>query len=176
MRTHSVSSRSCTLVPPVTGLVCVLMLVPFMATAGAARQSETVFVGRRCRAPGAVRRRIRWVAGAPGRAGPRAAHVRLAARTRSLRQPRMRSCHFVRGLADTRLGPDLTQVGARAMIGAGTLPRGVGNIAGWIASAQHLKPGNAMKSYDQLEGPQAACACRVSRVAEITVRLRGDVS
>ena len=63
-------------------------------------------------------------------------------------------CHSVRGLADTRLGPDLTQVGARGMIGAGTLPGGVGNIAGWIASAQHLKPGNAMKSYDQLEGPQ----------------------
>jgi hypothetical protein len=34
----------------------------------------------------------------------------------------------------------------------------------------------AMKSYDQLEGPQLACTCRVSRVAEITVRLRGDVS
>jgi cytochrome c oxidase subunit 2 len=40
------------------------------------------------------------------------------------------------------------------MIGAGTLPGGIGNIAGWISSAQHLKPGNAMKSYDQLEGVQ----------------------
>jgi cytochrome c oxidase subunit 2 len=36
----------------------------------------------------------------------------------------------------------------------GTLPGGVGNITGWIASAQHLKPDNAMRSYDQLEGPQ----------------------
>ncbi len=63
-------------------------------------------------------------------------------------------CHAVRGLSDTRLGPDLTQVSARPMIGAGTLPGDVGNIAGWIASAQHLKPGNAMKSYDQLEGRQ----------------------
>jgi cytochrome c oxidase subunit 2 len=64
------------------------------------------------------------------------------------------ACHTVRGLTGSRLGPDLTQVGARRTIGAGTLPNGVGNIAGWIASAQHLKPGNLMPSYDRLEGPQ----------------------
>lgn len=64
------------------------------------------------------------------------------------------ACHTVRGLAESRLGPDLTQVGARRTIGAGTLPGGVGNIAGWIASAQHLKPGNLMPSYDRLEGPE----------------------
>ncbi|MCU1324908.1 MAG: ctaC [Bryobacterales bacterium] len=63
-------------------------------------------------------------------------------------------CHTVRGVVESRRGPDLTQVGARRTIGAGTLPGGVGNIAAWIASAQHLKPGNAMRSYDQLEGPQ----------------------
>jgi cytochrome c oxidase subunit 2 len=62
------------------------------------------------------------------------------------------ACHAVRGVAEGRLGPDLTQVGARRSIGAGTLPGGVGNIAGWIASSQHLKPGNAMPSFDQLEG------------------------
>ncbi len=64
------------------------------------------------------------------------------------------ACHTVRGVAEGHNGPDLTQVGARRSIGAGTLPGGVGNIAGWIASAQHLKPGNAMPSYDQLEGAQ----------------------
>jgi cytochrome c oxidase subunit 2 len=64
------------------------------------------------------------------------------------------ACHAVRGLSEARLGPDLTQVGSRRTLGAGTVPGGVGNIAGWIASAQHLKPGNAMPSYDQLEGPQ----------------------
>ena len=44
---------------------------------------------------------------------------------------------------------------------AGTLSGGVGNVAGWIANAQHLKPGNAMQSYDQLEGPElrALAAC-----------------
>jgi cytochrome c oxidase subunit 2 len=64
------------------------------------------------------------------------------------------ACHSVRGVIESRLGPDLTQVGARRTIGAGTLPGGVGNIAGWIASAQHLKPGNLMPSYDRLEGPE----------------------
>jgi cytochrome c oxidase subunit II len=64
------------------------------------------------------------------------------------------ACHTVRGLTDGRLGPDLTEVGARRTIGAGTLPGGVGNIGAWIASAQHLKPDNAMPSYDQLEGRQ----------------------
>jgi cytochrome c oxidase subunit 2 len=64
------------------------------------------------------------------------------------------TCHTVRGLTEGRLGPDLTQIGARRTIGAGALPGGIGNIAAWIASAQHLKPGNAMPSYDQLAGPQ----------------------
>jgi len=64
------------------------------------------------------------------------------------------ACHTVRGVADGRIGPDLTQVGARRSIGAGALPGGVGNIAGWIASAQHIKPGNRMPSFDQLDGRQ----------------------
>jgi cytochrome c oxidase subunit 2 len=60
----------------------------------------------------------------------------------------------VRGVADGRTGPDLTQIGARRSIGSGTLPGGVGSIAAWIASSQHLKPGNAMPSFDKLEGRQ----------------------
>lgn len=64
------------------------------------------------------------------------------------------ACHTVRGVSEGVLGPDLTQVGARRSLGAGTLPGGIGNIAAWIASSQHLKPGNTMPSYDQLPGPQ----------------------
>jgi len=64
------------------------------------------------------------------------------------------ACHTVRGLIEGRLGPDLTHVGGRSTIGAGTLRGGIGNIAGWVANAQHLKPGNGMPSYDQLDGPQ----------------------
>jgi cytochrome c oxidase subunit 2 len=63
-------------------------------------------------------------------------------------------CHTVRGLSASSLGPDLTQIGIRRSIGAGTLPGGVGNIAGWISGAQRLKPGCKMQSYDQLEGTQ----------------------
>lgn len=63
-------------------------------------------------------------------------------------------CHAVRGTrADGRLGPDLTHVGSRTTIAAGTFPRNVGTLAGWIASAQHLKPGNRMPSFDRLSGP-----------------------
>lgn len=64
------------------------------------------------------------------------------------------ACHTVQGVSQGRLGPDLTHVGARRSLGAGTLPGGVGNLAAWIASVQHLKPGVAMPSYDRLEGPQ----------------------
>jgi cytochrome c oxidase subunit 2 len=64
------------------------------------------------------------------------------------------ACHAVRGLTEGGLGPDLTLVGGRRSLGAGTVPGGVGNIAAWIASSQHLKPGNGMPSYDQLEGTQ----------------------
>jgi len=63
------------------------------------------------------------------------------------------ACHTVRGVSNGRVGPDLTQVGSRRLIGAGVLGGGLGNIAGWIASAQHLKPGIAMPSFP-LEGPK----------------------
>lgn len=64
------------------------------------------------------------------------------------------ACHTIRGVVEGRLGPDLSRVGARDMLAGGALRGGIGNIAGWIASAQHLKPGNTMPSYDQLDGPQ----------------------
>lgn len=91
----------------------------------------------------------------------RLAHPALEPASPELRQGRdlfarlgCGGCHAVRGVSDGTRGPDLTQVGARRMIGAGAMRGGVGNIAGWISSAQHLKPGNAMRSYDQLSGPQ----------------------
>lgn len=64
------------------------------------------------------------------------------------------ACHTVRGLPDAngRIGPDLTHVGSRQLIAGGALKGGVGNFAAWIASAQHLKPGNKMPSFDRLSG------------------------
>ena len=65
------------------------------------------------------------------------------------------ACHAVRGTpaAGTR-GPDLTHVGGRRTIGAALLPMNRGALAGWIASSQHLKPGNLMPSFQRLSGEE----------------------
>lgn len=65
------------------------------------------------------------------------------------------SCHTIRGTeARGTFGPDLTHVGSRLSIGAGTWPVNVGTLAGWTSSAQHLKPGNLMPSFGNLDGEQ----------------------
>jgi cytochrome c oxidase subunit 2 len=65
------------------------------------------------------------------------------------------ACHTVRGTpAAGRLGPDLTHVGSRRSIGAGLLPANAGAFAGWIASSQHLKPGNLMPSFPHFGGEE----------------------
>jgi cytochrome c oxidase subunit 2 len=57
------------------------------------------------------------------------------------------TCHAVRGTpAGGDLGPDLTHVGSRAMLAAGTLPNSHGNLAGWVANPQGIKPGVLMPS------------------------------
>jgi cytochrome c oxidase subunit 2 len=54
-------------------------------------------------------------------------------------------CHAIRGTrAQGRIGPDLTHMGSRLTIGAGTLPNTRGNLKGWIANPQAVKPGNKM--------------------------------
>jgi cytochrome c oxidase subunit II len=55
------------------------------------------------------------------------------------------SCHTVRGTAARgTVGPDLSAVGSRWSIGAGTAPNDAGHLGGWIANSQTVKPGNAM--------------------------------
>ncbi len=55
------------------------------------------------------------------------------------------ACHAVRGSdALGRVGPDLTHVASRATIAGGVLPNTTGNLAGWIANAQGVKPGSRM--------------------------------
>ncbi|HET8726378.1 MAG TPA: cytochrome c oxidase subunit II [Alphaproteobacteria bacterium] len=63
------------------------------------------------------------------------------------------ACHAVRGTpANGQLGPDLTHVGSRLSIAAGTLDNHVGTLAGWIADAQEIKPDNRMPSFDVFDG------------------------
>lgn len=54
-------------------------------------------------------------------------------------------CHNITGtLAGARSAPDLTHIGSRSTIAAGTLPNTRGYLGGWIADPQHVKPGNRM--------------------------------
>ena len=62
------------------------------------------------------------------------------------------SCHTIRGVATSAgLGPDLTHVGSRLMLGAGTLPNDRAALAHWIAKVQSVKPNARMPSYEHLD-------------------------
>lgn len=62
-------------------------------------------------------------------------------------------CHTVRGTnASGRLGPDLTHLASRRLLGAGAIPNTRGNLAGWIVNSQTVKPGNRMPPM-YLDGP-----------------------
>ncbi len=65
------------------------------------------------------------------------------------------ACHTIRGTSAAGLiGPDLTYVGGRRSIAAGTYPTNVGTLAGWVSSSQHLKPDNLMPSFGNLQGEE----------------------
>ena len=53
-------------------------------------------------------------------------------------------CHAVRGTNVGVGGPDLTHVASRRTLAAGTLDNVPGNLAGWVADPQALKPGSRM--------------------------------
>jgi cytochrome c oxidase subunit 2 len=53
-------------------------------------------------------------------------------------------CHAVRGVTLGVGGPDLTHVAGRQTLAAGTLDNVPGNLAGWVADPQALKPGTLM--------------------------------
>ncbi|MET0963836.1 MAG: cytochrome c oxidase subunit II [Noviherbaspirillum sp.] len=68
-------------------------------------------------------------------------------------EQRCNACHTIRGVAEgARLGPDLTHVGSRLHLAAGTLPNHSGAMAGWIAGTQDIKPGARMPAYDRIDG------------------------
>lgn len=54
-------------------------------------------------------------------------------------------CHRIEGtLATSDIGPDLTHIGSRRTLGAGMIENNRGNLYGWIANPQRIKPGNRM--------------------------------
>lgn len=58
------------------------------------------------------------------------------------------ACHAIRGTpANGRVGPDLTNLGQRLTIGAGTLPNTDEARRLWIAANQHVKPSNNMPPF-----------------------------
>ena len=55
------------------------------------------------------------------------------------------NCHAIRGTsAAATVGPDLTHVGARATLAAGTLPNDLARMRAWLADPQRYKPGAFM--------------------------------
>jgi cytochrome c oxidase subunit II len=55
------------------------------------------------------------------------------------------ACHTIRGTSAVgRIGPDLTHLVSRMTIAGGSLENTRGNLAGWIANPQSIKPGNDM--------------------------------
>ena len=67
------------------------------------------------------------------------------------------ACHAVRGVAETgRLGPDLTHVGSRLHLAAGTLANSPAAVAQWVSHVQRIKPGARMPSYDRLDADTLA--------------------
>lgn len=68
------------------------------------------------------------------------------------------ACHAIRGTpAEGTFGPDLTHVGGRLTIGAGTLPNTPEGFATWIAETHSVKPEVDMPEYGLL-GPKALAA------------------
>lgn len=65
---------------------------------------------------------------------------------------RCNACHTVRGVAEEgRLGPDLTHVGSRLHLAAGTLRNDAAAMQRWIAHTQQVKPGARMPSSAALD-------------------------
>ncbi|SDG35849.1 cytochrome c oxidase subunit 2 [Thalassobaculum litoreum DSM 18839] len=61
------------------------------------------------------------------------------------------ACHAVRGTpAKGAVGPDLTHVGGRRTIGAGTLPATAEGFGQWLARTDHIKPDVRMPTYRAL--------------------------
>ena len=91
-----------------------------------------------------------WLAAQAGPAVPPTTARQLAGRDAFLAN-RCDACHTVRGVGgESRLGPDLTHMGSRLQLGAGTLPNTPAGRQQWLAHVQEVKKGARMPSYERL--------------------------
>jgi cytochrome c oxidase subunit 2 len=96
-----------------------------------------------------------WLAGQeePARDSPPSDSMTFAGRT-IFANATCATCHSVRGTnARGQVGPDLTHVGSRLTLAAGTLPNTLAAMQAWITNAQSLKPGALMPSMPVYDGP-----------------------
>ncbi|MBV7535044.1 c-type cytochrome [Duganella sp. sic0402] len=91
------------------------------------------------------------------------ADARFDAGRKAFAQQRCSACHTVRGAdqdgaarawagGEGALGPDLTHIGSRLYIGAGTLRNDAGALAAWIANPHGFKPGVRMPASADMDG------------------------
>jgi cytochrome c oxidase subunit 2 len=67
------------------------------------------------------------------------------------------ACHTVRGTpADGTVGPDLTHLGRRISLAAGTASNTPGDLQRWIAATDRMKPGVHMPAFNMLNGAELA--------------------
>jgi cytochrome c oxidase subunit 2 len=75
------------------------------------------------------------------------------------------TCHTIRGTtAASRVGPDLTHVGSRMTLAAGTLPNTRPHLASWIGDPQAVKPGTLMPSVPMSDADRAALIAYLRRL------------
>jgi cytochrome c oxidase subunit 2 len=99
-----------------------------------------------------------WLA-AQARPAAAPATAQLARGRQAFLNQRCAACHAVRGVTADRVdgdtaGPDLTHVGSRLYLAAGTLPVHQGTLAGWIADPHGIKPGVRMPAARGLDGDE----------------------
>ncbi len=91
-----------------------------------------------------------WLAAQAQPATPAPSPVLLAGRA-VFEAQKCAACHTVRGVAEgSKLGPDLTHVGSRLHIAAGTLKNGPVEMRHWLGHVHEVKPGTRMPAYGRL--------------------------